>query len=622
MRTARVASRRSSEEDRAVVPSMLLATLALVAIGAAAWLATRGFDRTDEGFYLNSIAHPNDDRSTILLFGYAYHPLYVLVAGDVVLLRWVGMLMSVVAVGLLAWVSMKTPALVGDDVPNVSVRIAVAVGLGATALLTISQMPLSPSYNSLALQGVAFASTCLILTVTHPGRSGSFGPVGLGVGLWLTFMGKPTTAALLAVLVVGVTVVVPGAWRRRLWTVIVSLLLACTVTLVTAGMSPFELVDVMSRGLATSIALGGHDQIIRLDPFPPRGAGFRIVGALAAVTASIVLLMTHRARSTKPVNSWWFRTLGAASVLCTFALTAGLAWRAASNNGVRAVVTSSDTTATLFVLSGCAIAVTWLASAQRLQSSWHDGLGSRPAPGVARSRRALLSVLMLLPPAYAIGTNTNLWTATGRATCFWLLVLCLVMLRSHSSLRRFGLWATGPLVGSLIIVNLLLASTANAPYRYAPLQLASATTVVGDGQVDLTPEDHAMVADLHAAGGQLHITGKTRILDLTGDSPGSIFLLGARPAAQAWVIGGYPGSEAAARLAIASDRCSVMDALLLVAEGTPRSISPDVLSEMGRTLADYRAVGRFTRERSGSSRIVDAINIYAPRFPTDGRNCR
>lgn len=553
MTTATRTDRAVHRHSHSRVAATGLGAAALATIGISAWLATRGFDRTDEGFYLNSIAHPGDDRSTILLFGYAYHPLYVLVGGDVVLLRWAGMLLSVVAVGSLAWVALGTPALVGLRTVPPALRAAASLGLGATALTTMAQMPSTPSYNTLALQGLSLTATALVSAVTRAGRAGIVGAGLVGVGGWVTFLAKPTTAALLAAIVVAAAIALPGAWRRRAWATIVAAVASAALTLLLARVSPAGIIEVLSNGLATSTALGGHEDLVRWDTFPLRGTAF---------TAAA----------------------GAATIL------------AACGAGLVAVMVASLVRARRSVVTGA-------------------GRGS-DRPHSHRIGPTLVGVLILLPPAYALGTNLNLWTAQGRAGSFWLVALCVLLTRYSGPSTTPFLW-TAPVAATLALLFAMLVATAAAPYRYQPLRTATTPTQVGSGTVRLTPADHERVAELAALGQRLGVDEHTRVLDLTGDSPGSIFLLGARPVGQAWILGGYPGSESAARLAIEHDRCSMRGALLFVAEGAPRALPAGVLDTVGLELdRDYEVVGVFQRERSSWARsraTVDAVTVHRPR---------
>lgn len=164
----------SSLKGRSAWPALpgwaLAALTAVVVLGTAA-VTTRSFDRTDEGFYLNAISRPNDDRATILLFGYVYHPIYALVGGNVVALRWAGIVVTVAAAALLAWTALGLERLVGaGGVQRRWGRLALSVAVGATGLITLVQYPLSPSYNSLALQALCVVGAGLALALFTGGR--------------------------------------------------------------------------------------------------------------------------------------------------------------------------------------------------------------------------------------------------------------------------------------------------------------------------------------------------------------------------------------------------------------------------------------------------------------------
>ncbi|MFC7594450.1 hypothetical protein ACFQU3_03965 [Terrabacter sp. GCM10028922] len=598
-----------------------LGAAALAAIGTSAWLATRGFDRTDEGLYLNAIAHPGDDRSTILLFGYAYHPLYVLVGGDVVLLRWAGLLLSVVAIGSLAWVALGTRALVGQRTLPPALRGAASLGLGATALTTIAQMPSTPSYNTLALQGLSLTATGLVLAVTRAGSAGTVGAALVGVGGWVTFLAKPTTAALLAAIVLAAALALPGAWRRRAWATIVAAVASAILALLLGRVSPTGIIDVLSNGLATSTALGGHDDLVRWDAFPLRGTALLVILAAGVVATGVFHLADRasRVRVRRAAGAALGSGFVAALVLGLAAIAVGAIeqWDRA---GGGMSVTATAGAATILAACGAGLVTVMVASLVRARPSEVTGthtVSDRPEP--RHLGPVLVGVLILLPPAYALGTNLNLWTAQGRAGSFWVVALCVLLLRhsgASSAPSAPALW-TVPVAATLTLLTAMLVATAVAPYRYQPLRTATTPTQVGSGTVRLTPADHQRVAELAALAKRLGVDARTRVLDLTGDSPGSIFLLGARPVGQAWILGGYPGSESAARLAIEHDRCGMRGALLFVAEDAPRALPAGVLDTVGLDLhRDYEVVGVFHRARSSwarSAATVDTVTVHRPR---------
>jgi hypothetical protein len=626
----------------------------LVTIGVATWTATRGLDRTDEGLYLNSIAHPTDDRSTILLFGYAYHPLFVLLGGNVALLRWASIVLSIGVVAAFAWVALGTRPLLGRHYPvDARIRLVASLGIGTCAVLPIVHGPATPSYNTLALQGLAVTGTGLLLAMTRPTRAGVIGAALVGIGGWLTFLAKPTSAAILAILVAAVVIAVPGRWRRRSGVALVALVMAAGLTLLLARTSPTDFLTILHNGLATSSALGGHENLLRWDQIPHR------VSATACLAGALVLAgscLRIADRYSRRAGSSGRVALGVGAAL-TVLLTLGLAvitaatvkfWGARASTLVlncqsygNCQTISADVgwvgVALLFFAYGVGLAgvglATVVATVRRRgdpTSPDRDRMAARrsgeetrgdvsdfrrmphqPTLYAAWARGPLVGFLLLLPAAYAFGTGINLWVAQGRVACFWLILLCTLLARPARTL-----WMA-PIVASLSLIVALLAATAAAPYRYYPLGEARTPTQVGQGTLRLTTADHERTVALAGLGRKLGITGDTRVLDLTGDSPGSIFLLGGRAVGQAWILGGYPGSEQAAALALQNDRCNMRDALIFVADGAPRAIPSRVLGSVGIDLSrDYLRAGQFERGRSRwwkSPPTVDRVIVYRPR---------
>ena len=493
---------------------MALALTAIVtaaAILVGAWLASRGLDRTDDGLYLNSIAHPTADRSTILLFGYAYHPAFVVLGGDVVRLRWASLMLSVGAVASFAWVALGTGALSGGRTPvDPPARLVASLALGALGLVPIIQSSSTPSYNTLALQGLAVTGTGLLLAITRPPRRGVLGAALVGVGGWLTFLGKPTSAAVLAVLVVAVVLTVPGPWRRRTGVTAAALAASAGLTLVCAAASPAELVTIIRNGLDTSTVLQGHEDLVRWDRFPgpvyataSLAAGFVLVGC--------VLWLVDRSPRHRTSSLAISRGRG---LLLTTVLVLGLAaiitltvrsWAASDH-----IVTAPRSgISLLFLASGLALAAAGSASAvgairQRRITPASPGEEEGAVLYASWVGVPLVAFILLLPAAYAFGTNSNLWTVQGRAVAFWLVLL----LCPASAARAHALADTRD--SRPRPRHRSLAATAAAPYRYAPLSEADTPTPVGSGTVKLTAADAERTMNLRQLGRKLGVTDESR----------------------------------------------------------------------------------------------------------------
>jgi len=67
--------------------SAIIAGIALTLVIRTTWLMGRGFDFTDESFYLMWAQRPADFDIAYGLFGYGLHPLFKMVGGSVSGLR-------------------------------------------------------------------------------------------------------------------------------------------------------------------------------------------------------------------------------------------------------------------------------------------------------------------------------------------------------------------------------------------------------------------------------------------------------------------------------------------------------------------------------------------------------
>ena len=135
------------------------------------WLCGRGFEFTDEGFYLNSIAYPWAQERAHLLFGFAFHPVYLLAAGDVATLRYVNVAM------LWLCASVAFFAVLNELPPKTHLlhRLALSAALGVTSFnLFLLWLP-TPSYNALALSGLLLATAGAV--ICRGSHSFSAGPV-------------------------------------------------------------------------------------------------------------------------------------------------------------------------------------------------------------------------------------------------------------------------------------------------------------------------------------------------------------------------------------------------------------------------------------------------------------
>jgi hypothetical protein len=112
----------------------------------------------------------------------------------------------------------------------------------------------------------------------------------------------------------------------------------------------------------------------------------------------------------------------------------------------------------------------------------------------------------------------------------------------------------------------------------------------------------------------------TPMVDLTGQSPGILYAMGASNIGQPWTVGGYPGSAALAVKMLKKATCQELATawLLLEPEG-PRKIAPQILLSFDANLAtDFEIVGTFkTAEGAGGYKEVRVQQLLKPARSVD-----
>jgi len=87
----------------------------------------------------------------------------------------------------------------------------------------------------------------------------------------------------------------------------------------------------------------------------------------------------------------------------------------------------------------------------------------------------------------------------------------------------------------------------------------------------------------------------TPVIDLTGESPGMLYILGAKPVGQAWILGGYEGSEQLAIASLNTVACSEIAASWILLEPESiRKIPSDILKNYGIDIKnDYNLAAQY-----------------------------
>lgn len=528
-----------------------------------------GFDFTDESFYLVWIANPFIYDYSSTQFGFIYHPIYVLLGGDIAALRQ----FNILGTFLLAWGAAYT--FLSSLAPEAKERRAslhiVAAGFATSALFIFNTWLPTPSYNSLALQALLIAGIGLLMADKAVNRRSVTGWIIIGAGGWLAFMAKPSTAFALAMGVL-IYILIARKFSPKLLLLAIgsaAALLLLSAILIDGSITGFIL--RLERGVEFVQIMGGAnspEKIFRLDHFE--------LNDKSKQSIYIVLIAT------------------------TVAVLAGLSekWKGAT---VSMLVSASIFS--LIVLSVLGdIKIDGLGSFQGLLifgvvfAAGIIGIlfeRTKLIPSISLSQWAMALLFLVMPHIFAFGTGNNYWQAGGGAAIFWLFA-GLTLMRPVA--RAKATWSVAlPLVlATQLIMVATLQGGFDQPYRQPqPLKINNARLEIGPRHSALVLQQGyaAYIAEATAAAQEAGLKPGTPVIDLSGQSPGILYALGAENIGQAWTIGGYPGSLKLAIEALALVPCEKLSlAWLLYEPAGPRSIPEGVLPSFGADASDYKIV--------------------------------
>jgi hypothetical protein len=579
-------------EDVALGLSVLAA---LVLLGWVLMSCRAGFDFTDEGFYLNWISSPQDYPASVTEFGFVYHPLYRLLGSNIVLLRQTNILIIFGTAFALCLALLRTSLQGHDDPWWAAPALALVMATGSLDFLHVWLS--TPGYNSLTFVSVMLAAIGVTLTRRTSSNSGVVCWILIGAGGALTFLGKPTSAALLAG-AVAAYLLVAGKLRAR--SLLICVLAAASVLLASAlaiDGSALRFVERLRLGLQVVNHLlsdGGSKNLFRLDDFafgPYLKDHFALVLAFAFVTVFLVTIENAAAR------------LLAAIFAIVFAGTSIDLVTGTSIDVVRGTIVPSNFDLSisyeayqpmLFWAISIAITLTLLLMPKRLYA--HS----------SRSSVALALFLIGLPYVYVFGTGTRYIEQGARVGFLGLLgvlVIFIDVVEGKGVLRRLA-----PVMALALLVPVIaLYGSINEPYRQIHA-LGSQTTEVrivrGNARLLLDAETAAYVTDLEraAAEGGFHLGDN--VIDLSGVSPGAVYLIGGRAPGAPWLSTGYPGSSAYLQASLDLAGCNaIARSWILTEPGSRSTFSFDLLRRYGIDVSrDYREVG-----------TVHGVRAFAPQ---------
>ena len=575
---------------RASIVACAIGTLML--LGWLLKFSAYGIDFTDESFYLVWISTPYLYSASTTQFGFVYHPLYQLLGGDITALRQANILITFA----LAWGLSQT--FLNSIVPKQSeerlLRATLSAGLATAVLLIFDTWLVTPSYNSLTLQALLITATGLLMADKPLHRASLAGWTLIGIGGWLAFMAKPSSAMALTLAVIVWLLALRRCSVRSLLLTAVSALIPLLASAWLIDGSVVTFAARIKKGIQLTQDLGGGHtllNILRVDTFTLDDMLlYPLLATALAIFIATGLLLAKNQR-------WQYLSLPLS--LAFFVLTASLVL------GQPLWAVNLGPYQSLWIFAVMLAALVALLTIGRLKA----------LTNITLAQWVMAVVLIVTPHMYAFGTNGNYWNTAGYAAIFWLLAgLTLVgpLIRQKASLFPL-LPAT---LATQAMVATMLQTGLEQPYRQPQLlKLNTSTQSVNGSKLQLSEGYALYFFSAIQAARTAGLEPGTPMIDLSGQSPGILYALGAQNIGQAWLVGGYPGSLKRASEALSLVDCQTLAVSWVLWEPDgPRSLPTETLLQQGaRFPDDYRQVGTWHTARGAGGYDFEREQVlFAP----------
>lgn len=564
----------------------------------------RGFDLTDESFHLLNHRHPTDVTATFSLFGVVISPLYYL-SGTVTITRILGIVIWLVVATVATWKTLSFLA-VRLALKNQSNWRLILFSLPPIAGATIYYYRglFTPSYNWLTLVGLALFWFGFLMWL-EPNRSSRETSVGaglLGFAAMIVFWAKPTSAAMLPIFPITALMFNWSDWRRLLrpqtiaWGV-VGLGVPLSIPFL-HGFTPHTLFETFNRGIehqqlmkpglydtgAETLLAGVEQSLI----FASGNLYFPILILFVSVTVFSIFLRLYL--YPKYNNLHWIQFLLALIWIANLLVMTFILREIPGYWGLNLVLSTL-----LFVWGG--------------RYTYRIVTKSKlPDDGRLWGGLWIIPILGLIF-IFVFGTNNSYDHQSGLATYFYLLsVVVLFLVFDDNPINTVLVQIAIPTLLLAIAVIVFIHSL--TPHRQNEAIWAMSHPIVLNQETEtliVSQETARYFTELKALANSADFQSDTPIIDLTGHSPGAVYLLEARAYGFPWLLGGYPGSDPAAVYILKQWKPKQLsEAWILTVEANgERPLSLSVLSKIGLDFPEgYIKVGTVRR---AASREIQAL---------------
>jgi hypothetical protein len=557
--------------------SVLIAIL--LCWGILFWAMGKGYEVTDDAFYLVWASNPFIYDWSVNEFGFLWNPVYRLVEGDIKLFRLAGaaVLSGSAAIFGYALYRFAAPAL-----PKRTGTTFILAIITASLWQFAWWLP-TPGYNELNLCGLLLFAAGLAFAVpaVEPAASKSasktetVAKAALAAFGWcIVVFAKPTTA--IAAFIGGLLWLVLLRPQRLTLFVLSAAFFSSAFLLTGIWTIDGEIQRFVQRKITALHMLHIHSATYgasgiwhsAIDPLIGIVA-LRISIILGAATLWLSVLLNLEGRRARLGTSLTF------AVACALAAMVGF-WRAKASSAP-SFNPSLLVPALLLISLGLALV---------LNPQWSE----RPWRSIA-----MTGLLALLPACYSVGTGTPLIYSASQASIFLLAAFIVLATAVHAN-RSARMFTATVTTSSFVTVGMLVGATV-APYRLSsaiwnqtePVKIGPQSSPL---LVDKPTADY--ISGLRSAASTNGFRFDTPVIDLTGNSPGAVFAMGGEAPGTPWLSGGYVGSIPYVQTILSRiPRDHLRQAWILTAPNTSAALPDSLPRSLGFNFPeDYEMVAR------------------------------
>ena len=578
-------------ERRGVLADYGLVAFSCVIVFAVIAASFFGLDFSDEGFYLNWIAHPEAYSFSYTHFGFVYGPVFDLLGHNVAWLRAI----NSITIFLLSWAVSYKALTVIVGAPRGRGTAVQAFAFAASVMLWHANYFLpTPSYNSGIFTTLLGALLCVIYIIDARDKQIVTHWLALGVVGVLAVLFKPTSAIALGVIVFSFL-----AAQRRLPIKLISI--AGVSSLVLLGLFAI-IVDGSIAIFIQRIRIGTEILLLRDAGYGLQALGlenfFVFVNVLTERDVIVACVLALLILGSSRLRNYMVRptALIAVMIFAFFLLVWEWDYKPLGVYGLAL---------------GAALAL--------VGSGYRNGNMKTYSQTFAWS-----GFILALPLVYAVGTNNSLWWAAKTAIFFAVLAVLVLYLRHFETQHRAAALRFFVAV-ALLFTSYFLFQSAQAPYRQdAAIWEMRYPTQVDRATLYLSRDFATFVGQYRRLVRENGFERNGGIIDLTGRIPTMAFLLGGVNIGTPWMNGLYKGGTISAKRALELVNCKRLHASWVITEpGGPRELTAREFESIGIFRADYELVGSIdVPDRIAGHRMPGPQYLYKPIPSKKNKFCK